>query len=235
MNGNSITMDAAPMEASGIYEAFTLFEGCPSEMVSGALDIIALPEEIIETFENISVERCPEMNPLLNLPQFDSAYSASWNSTDSDGNTTYFGEGPAIVAAGVGAYSVYLTTGAPCLLEASGNFDVETVLCDLLVPNVFSPNQDGSNERFALPDLSYFPNSTCAIYNRWGQVVFESQDFGNSAGWLPTPDEAVDGTYYYVIRINRSEGDLTIIDENGSSTYTEPGTIELKGSLTLIR
>jgi gliding motility-associated-like protein len=235
MNGNSITMDAAPMEASGIYEAFTLFEGCPSEMVSGALDIIALPEEIIETFENISVERCPEMNPLLNLPQFDSAYSASWNSTDSDGNTTYFGEGPAIVAAGDGAYSVYLTTGAPCLLEASGNFDVETVLCDLLVPNVFSPNQDGSNERFALPDLSYFPNSTCAIYNRWGQVVFESQDFGNSAGWLPTPDEAVDGTYYYVIRINRSEGDLTIIDENGSSTYTEPGTIELKGSLTLIR
>lgn len=233
--GNSVTMEAAPLDASGTYEAFTLFEGCPSETVSGALDVIALPEEIIETFENLVVERCPEMNPLLNLPQFDAAYSASWNFIDSDGSTTSFGAGPAIVATDDGAYNVYLTTGAPCFLEASGNFDVETVLCDLIVPNVFSPNQDGSNERFALPDLSYFPNSTCAIYNRWGQAVFQSQDFGNSAGWLPTPDEAVDGTYYYIIRINRSEGDLTIVDENGSITYTEPGAIELKGSLTLIR
>jgi gliding motility-associated-like protein len=109
------------------------------------------------------------------------------------------------------------------------------VLCDLTVPNVFSPNLDGDNERFELPDLAYFPNSSCVIYNRWGQAVFQSQDFGNSAGWLPTPDEAVDGTYYYVIRINRAVGDLTVIDENGSTTSTEPGSIELTGSLTLVR
>ena len=37
-----------------------------------------------------------------------------------------------------------------------GTFDVTTVLCALVVPNVISPNQDAQNERFALPDLTYF-------------------------------------------------------------------------------
>lgn len=46
---------------------------------------------------------------------------------------------------------------------------------------------------------------------------------------------AVDGTYYFVLRINRSEGDLSIVTENGSVTYTEEGAIELTGNLTLVR
>ena len=228
-------MEEAPLQANGSYEAYTSFENCPSPVVTGELTVIPLPEEIIDSFEALLVERCPDMNPLLNLPQYDGAYSASWDFIDQEGNATSYEEGAAITATTDGTYAVYMTTGAPCNLEANGTFEVETVLCDLVIPNVFSPNQDGLNERFELPDLSYFPNSTCAIYNRWGQVVFQSADFGNSAGWQPTPDEAVDGTYYFVLRINRSEGDLTIVTENGSVTYTEEGAIELTGNLTLVR
>ena len=234
-SGNSLIMEEAPLQANGSYEAYTSFENCPSAVVTGELTVIPLPEDIIDSFEALLVERCPDMDPLLNLPQYDGAYNVSWDFFDQEGNATSYGEGPAITATTDGTYAVYMTTGAPCNLEANGTFEVETVLCDLVIPNVFSPNQDGLNERFELPDLSYFPNSSCTIYNRWGQVVFQSSDFGNSAGWQPTPDEAVDGTYYFVLRINRAEGDLTIVTETGSVTYTEEGAIELTGNLTLVR
>ena len=48
-------------------------------------------------------------------------------------------------------------------------------------------------------------------------------------------DEAVEGTYYYEVIINRNEGDLSITDGNGTTTFTEPGPIRLVGSLTLVR
>lgn len=232
---NTLSMDSVPMQADGIYEAYALFEGCPSEVVIGMLDVVALPEEIINSFDALTVERCPETNPLLNLPQYDFAYNVSWNFIDASGIVTPAGSDPLIWVANDGNYEAYMTTGAPCFLDATGNFEVETVLCDLIVPNVFSPNQEGGNEQFVLPDLAFFPNSTCAIFNRWGNVVFQSTDFGNSAGWQPTPAEAAEGTYYYRITINRTDGDLVILDENGSTTYTEPGAIQLTGSLTLVR
>lgn len=59
--------------------------------------------------------------------------------------------------------------------------------------------------------------------------------FDQAAGWEPTPEEAVEGTYYYEVVINRNEGDLSITDENGTTTFTEPGPIRLFGSLTLVR
>ena len=66
-------------------------------------------------------------------------------------------------------------------------------------------------------------------------MVYESQDFGNAAGWEPTVDEAAAGTYYYEVIINRVEGDLVVIDEHGTASYTEPGPIRLVGSLSVVR
>ena len=190
---------------------------------------------IAGNFGPIEVEHCPDNTPALDLLEWDLLYDVEWTYTDSDENTMEFGEGPGMVALYDGVYTAFLNTGAPCNLTAEGTFDVTTVLCALVVPNIISPNQDAQNERFALPDLTYFPFSTCRIFNRWGQVVYESQDFGNAAGWEPTPEEAVEGTYYYEVVINRNEGDLNITDENGTTTFTEPGPIRLVGSLTLVR
>lgn len=224
-----------PVAGDGMYEAYVDEEGCPSEPSTGILDVAPLPEILINSFDVILVEHCPDNIPALNLPEYDPLYTGTWNFTDAEGNVIPFGSGAGMVAQEDGLYEVYLTTGEPCNLDASGSFKVETVLCELLIPNVISSNQDGQNETFALPDLSYFPFSTCTIYNRWGSPVYSSSDFGNAFGWSPKLEEASEGTYYYHIRINRVSGDLTITDENGTTTYTEPGPIELVGSLTLVR
>jgi gliding motility-associated-like protein len=63
--------------------------------------------------------------------------------------------------------------------------------CDVFVPNVFTPNGDGTNDLFEVRHLP--ANSTLFITNRWGKEVFSSSDYQNN--W--TADNISDGIYYY--------------------------------------
>jgi gliding motility-associated-like protein len=58
--------------------------------------------------------------------------------------------------------------------------------CEVFMPDVFSPNGDGRNDVY-LPftDCVYTANYTFRIYNRWGGLLFESNN----------PAEAWDGTF----------------------------------------
>jgi gliding motility-associated-like protein len=61
-------------------------------------------------------------------------------------------------------------------------------------PNVFTPNGDGSNDRF-LPFEEYPGNYRLTIRNRWGAVVFMTESI--ERGW--TGDNAPEGTYYWIL------------------------------------
>jgi gliding motility-associated-like protein len=112
---------------------------------------------------------------------------------------------------------------------------VETIVCELLVPNVISPNGDDSNEVFEVPGMDRFPGSTCRIYNRWGGEVFRSDAFGTSPGWAPGADDAAEGTYFYEIIVARTDGVLFISDADGFREITQPGPVPLVGTLTVVR
>ena len=83
-------------------------------------------------------------------------------------------------------------------------------------PNIFSPNQDGVNDLWEIPILSFYPQCTVDIFDRTGQNVFHSMGYtipwdGKKNGkLLPI------GTYYYVIKANNKHaavsGSITIID-----------------------
>ncbi|EAY31837.1 T9SS C-terminal target domain-containing protein [Microscilla marina] len=77
--------------------------------------------------------------------------------------------------------------------------DKVVVLDQFLPANVFTPNNDGKNDVFKMPNL---PNENCKyqfrqidIFNRWGRRVFRSKDrnFEWSGG------NAIPGIYYYHI------------------------------------
>ncbi len=76
--------------------------------------------------------------------------------------------------------------------------DVSIEECDLLVPNVFTPNNDGVNDEFKINGLSN--RFSVAIINRWGEKVFQTDKpaieywDGNSK-----MNNCSEGVYYYVI------------------------------------
>lgn len=76
--------------------------------------------------------------------------------------------------------------------------------CDIVVPNVFTPNGDGVNDTWTIRGLRRSQH-TVRVFNRWGQVVFESTNYGNNWRGNGLPD----GTYFYEIISDRADGPLS--------------------------
>ncbi len=100
----------------------------------------------------------------------------------------------------------------------SRDSSVSNIRCAILparifVPNAFTPNADGHNEVFKAESLSLYKLSdnkdlqfTFRIFNRWGQLLFETHDV--NAGWDGTYNgkEAPLGVYVYTIEGHGLEG-----------------------------
>jgi gliding motility-associated-like protein len=106
------------------------------------------------------------------------------------------------------AYTITVTDA--CGAAATADV-VVTAPCDVVIPNVITPNNDGANDTFVISGIEYLTNHV-RIYNRWGQVVFEADNYRND--W--TADGVSDGTYYYEVRVDGHQdvltGHLTILD-----------------------
>ncbi|HEX6428913.1 MAG TPA: PKD domain-containing protein [Niastella sp.] len=70
----------------------------------------------------------------------------------------------------------------------------------LIIPNVFSPNGDGINDKWDIAGLRGATNCTVEIFNRWGQPVYNSHDYNTpwDGTWKGKPLPVA--TYYYVIK-----------------------------------
>lgn len=93
-----------------------------------------------------------------------------------------------------GTYYVDVTNSCA---TASDSAVVAFFSCDLNVPNVITPNGNGSalNELFYLKNLEFYPNTALSIYNRWGLKLFETTNYQND--W--TGSKYPDGVYFYIL------------------------------------
>ena len=72
----------------------------------------------------------------------------------------------------------------------------------LFIPNGFSPNGDGVNDEFEIPGLLNYPNATLYVFNRWGDIVWDTKVPYNDKRWDGKNDSGVqvpDGTYYFIL------------------------------------
>ena len=105
---------------------------------------------------------------------------------------------------------------------ASVSETVATITCGevlgeefgILVYNEFTPNNDGFNDYFVVKGILNY-SSSVQIYNRNGNLVFETENYQNNwngiatvSGVLNSGDDLPSGTYYYVINIPELEKDL---------------------------
>lgn len=83
------------------------------------------------------------------------------------------------------------------VLEEGERFD------DCFVPNIITPNGDGSNDDLRVPCLeTEHTNNSLKIFNRWGDVVYQAQPYQND--WDGTYQNAPlpPGTYFYLLQLD---------------------------------
>lgn len=106
-------------------------------------------------------------------------------------------------------------TYCTALIVANSDGCVDTAdICILVgesyysVPNVFTPNSDGSNDAFIITNAG-MQSLHCEIYDRWGCKVYEWDGTTNSwNGQTKNGTPAVDGTYYYVGELIDFKGEI---------------------------
>ncbi|MBK7268298.1 MAG: gliding motility-associated C-terminal domain-containing protein [Flavobacteriales bacterium] len=95
---------------------------------------------------------------------------------------------------GVYAVTLLVTTSNGCTDQIT--LYVTVIPEEIIVPNVFSPNNDGENDFLEFTGVEYYPNTDLRVFNRWGQTVYENTSYANT--W--SPKDVSEGTYFYVLR-----------------------------------
>jgi gliding motility-associated-like protein len=93
---------------------------------------------------------------------------------------------------------------------------------DPVVPNVFTPNNDGKNDLLTIkPLLNWNTKRYVSIQNRWGVQVFETDSYDNSQAWDGTDkggNDVADGVYFIVLEFE---------DQATGRTFKHTGTVTL--------
>jgi len=112
----------------------------------------------------------------------------------------------------------YYVTTVNGLCESDETPVTVTVIAPgVIIPNTFTPNNDGINDYWDIPHISDFPGAEISIFNRGGQLVFHSIDYSHPFNGNYNGKKLPVGTYYYVIDLKQPEcfgkisGSLTII------------------------
>ncbi|WP_321372201.1 gliding motility-associated C-terminal domain-containing protein [uncultured Draconibacterium sp.] len=98
--------------------------------------------------------------------------------------------------------------------------------CELIIPDGFSPNEDGYNDYFEMRFVcaegeqtfeELYPEARIEIFNRWGNQVYEQENYGNVTRWGSTDawwngtsmhdmqignDKLPAATYFYILYFN---------------------------------
>ncbi len=125
--------------------------------------------------------------------------------------------GPNTIVNQAGIYMVAATNICGILYD-SISVETENCDCNVLMPNAFSPNADGRNDEIkALLFCSRLTQFALTIFNRYGQVVFETSD--PAQGWNGNFNggRADVGTYFYYLtyktdgEIMKKKGEFTLL------------------------
>ena len=89
--------------------------------------------------------------------------------------------------------------------------DTDVCILDISIPQGFSPNGDGLNDRFIIQGLDAYHGNTIYIFNRWGNKVFSASPYNND--WDGTSDSDLSagrgalpvGTYFYVLELKNGQ------------------------------
>lgn len=136
------------------------------------------------------------------------AATYSWDF--NDGNTSVL-VNPTNEFLNTGTYTVVLialNSAGTCSAIATSVITVEDPFL-LEIPNVFTPNSDGTNDIFTIKSKG-IKEISLQIFNRWGQKMYEFS--GAKAAWdglTPSGTIVPEGTYFYFVKATGFDNNVT--------------------------
>ena len=125
------------------------------------------------------------------------ANSYTWDFGNGSGTNTLTLANTSTVYSEIGVYTVWLVaTNGYCDDSTSTIIDIN-IPPMLFVPNVFTPNEDGSNPTWMVQTVN-MASIDLIILNRWGNVMAKIEDLnGGWDGKNLNGSDATEGTYFY--------------------------------------
>lgn len=116
-------------------------------------------------------------------------------------------------------YTVTVIDTNGCRASDTVTVNVNSIT-DIFIPNAFSPNNDGNNDVFQLfGDVSAIEYLDIKVFDRWGEMVFESNNHNFTWDGTFKGEKVAPGAYIYVAKIafingyvrNDMKGTLTVL------------------------
>jgi len=198
------------MEINPIH-TYTLSGSIPVKLISTSLNMCSdtIERDIFfisykgASFSTV-LDSCSGITRFTDVTQNAAAYY--WDFGDGNTDTSQY---PIHAYTSDGNYLARLTVNgkSTCPDSISRYTRFESPLGELLyIPNSFTPNGDGLNDDFKISVFRPCEQYSISIFNRWGQLVFESADAANAV-WDGTFKNSLAeaGVYVYLLKSDTQE------------------------------
>jgi gliding motility-associated-like protein len=82
--------------------------------------------------------------------------------------------------------------------------DIEIISTHRDILHLFTPNNDGFNDTWEIPDIQSYGKCDVKVYNRWGQMVYANKNYDNLWDGTSNGKPLPDGAYYFIIKTENS-------------------------------
>ncbi len=161
----------------------------------------------------------------LNLPDATGCQDSTITISAGNGYSSYlWANGDTTATTNVqaaGQYALTVTDANGCTV--SGTLNVTTQSCAeaeqlrVFIPNAFSPNNDGNNDKFQI-FASGVVYADIKVFNRWGEKVFETNNTNDHWDGTNKGERLKPGVYVYTVKaagfdgnVNNYKGTITLI------------------------
>ncbi len=184
-------------------------EGCGSLPVKKVIRIGAKPN--IDAGPNLTIE--PGQQKIIQASISDpSQHSFLWTPVTGLNSATILD--PAASPAVNTIYTVMaVNTTTRCVAYDSM---MVKIVSEIFVPSAFTPNNDGRNDTWKIPALDAYPDALLTVFNRYGQIIFQSKGSGHWWDGTFKGKPQPQGSYIYILRptqnpVNDMKGTVTIL------------------------
>lgn len=206
------------IQTSGEYRAMVIYDlGISSGSISCDSTVsVEIPEALPSFSLEIQPADCGQDNGSVEISFHQLPAGLTTSIDNGPPNDVKFNYGN--LAAG--PHLLTITLDDQCSSDTT--FVISEQECPVYIPNIFSPNDDGVNDKLTIgaPANSVDMAESFEIYNRWGGLVFAEYNTPlTDIAWDGTSNgnKVSAGTYFYILKVRSSNG----------SVYTRTGDVSV--------